>query len=66
MTPGELIARFTEWEDERQRLSEMESEGDFPRASEWEWSDDEAVLLLDIAMGFIIQRSIDEGGADAR
>lgn len=45
-TRDEVLAKFDKWSDERERLSEMEGEADYPSSGQWEASDDEGIDLL--------------------
>lgn len=47
----DLQTRYNDWKQARQDYSKREESGPLPTANEWEWSDDEAVLLLHEAMG---------------
>lgn len=55
----DILARYDEWADDRERLSEQENTGMPPRSSEWQASDDEAATLLDETVDLL--RAIRDG-----
>jgi hypothetical protein len=52
-TITEALARYDEWDKDRDELSEAEGSGHFPSSSSWEGSDDEGVELAHIFAGLL-------------